>query len=156
MISKTLKFLSIISVIILCSCKDVKMNVGDLFKNENNFELKIYSIEPKLDTTVIKSINQDNEMIVQLKDWISENSWNWLESDVKYDNPDALLLGQNFNFKIYNNFVVIGYKDRKGVYRQYFKYESIDKFYFIMFKKKSSKSRSEIIEEERMFDAIPR
>jgi hypothetical protein len=134
----------------------VKLDAEDLLRNENNFELKIYSIKPTLDTTVIKSIHADNEMIVQLKDWISENSWYWLESDVNYDAYEAILVGQNFNFKIYDDFVVIGYKDRKGSYRQFFKYESINKFCYIMIKKKITKTRCEMIEEQMMLDAIPR
>lgn len=125
-----------LSLFLMFSCGTVKMNTTDLFKNQNSFELTIRDQVYPFDTTSIKSIHPNSEIITQLKDWIDDNSWDWIESPSSYTEPIALLQGSNFKFKLYPSFVVISYKDTKGKVRQFFKDAEYDRFYFITFKKK--------------------
>jgi hypothetical protein len=131
-----------LGLFLLVSCGSYKMNPTDLFKNESSFELTILDVNHPFDTTVIKSIHPDSEIITQLKDWIGENSWEWLETPYSYTEPVALLKGSNFKFLLYPTFVVISYKDTKGKVRQFFKDADYERFYFITFKKKKHKKES--------------
>jgi hypothetical protein len=118
------------------------MNTDDLFKNQNSFELSIWDEANPDDTTFIKSIHQDSEIIIQLKKWIADNSWNWVETNSTYDMPDALLQGPNFKFIIYESFVVISYRDKNARVRQFFKNADKEYFYYITFKKKVNRNDS--------------
>jgi len=131
-----------LGLFLLVSCGSYKMNPTDLFKNENSFELTIWDENNPKDTTVIKSIHPDSEIITQLKDWIEDNSWEWLETPYSYTEPVAWLKGSNFNFLLYPTFVVISYKDTKGKVRQFFKDADYERFYYITFKKKKPKDDS--------------
>jgi hypothetical protein len=131
-----------IGLYLLVSCGSVKLNTADLFKNQNSFELTIWDEVYPNDTTVIKSIHPDSEIITQLKEWIDNNSWDWLESPNSYTKPVALLKGSNFNFLLYPDFVVISYKDTKGKVRQFFKNAEYERFFYITFKKKKHKEES--------------
>ena len=131
-----------IGLFLLVSCGSVKMNTADLFKNQNSFDLTIWDESHPKDTTSLKSIHPDSEIITQLKEWIDNNSWDWLETPYSYTEPVALLKGSNFNFLLYPSFVVISYKDTKGKVRQFFKDAEYERFYFITFKKKKHKTES--------------
>ena len=128
-----------LSLFLLVSCDNVKINTTDLFKNEKSFELTLWDEYHPNEITEIKSIHPDSEIITQLKEWIAGNSWNWLATPYSYTEPVAWLKGSNFNFLIYPSFVVISYKDTKGKVRQFFKDVDYDSFYYIISKKKKHK-----------------
>lgn len=132
---------TLLSLFFIISCGTRKMNATDLFENQNSFELTIWDESNPKDTTYIKSIRPDSEIITHLKDWIADNSWDWLETPYSYVEPLALLKGSNFNFLIYPSFVIITYKDTKGNDRQFYKEVDLMYFYFITFKKKKPKNR---------------
>jgi len=149
MIREIKTIVTLLSLFFLVSCGSYKMSPTDLFKNENSFELTIWDENNPKDTTVIKSIHSDSKIITQLKDWIADNSWEWLETPYSYNSPDALLKGSNFNFLIYQTFVVISYKDTKGNVRQFLKDVDKERFYYITFKKK--KPKDEFLEFNRPY-----
>jgi len=130
---------TLFSLFLMFSCGTVKMNTSDLFKNETSFELTIWDEIHSQDTTVIKSIHPDSEIITQLKDWIANNSWEWIERPYSNVEPRALLKGTNFEFLLYPEFVFINYRDTKGKMRQFFKLTDTERFYFITFKRKIHK-----------------
>lgn len=154
MIMEIKTIVTLLSLSLMVSCGSYKMNPTDIFNNQDSFELTIWDENNNFDTTVIKSIHPDSEIITQLKDWIADNSWGWLETHHSYTAPDALLKGYNFKFLLYQTFVVISYKDTKGNVRQFFKNVDKERFYYITFKKKKPKNES--LELEFLYPDRPR
>jgi hypothetical protein len=123
--------LSIAFLIILNSC-NIKINTAEFINSNQRLTLKfnseIFIHKVKKDTI----IDYNSMKYIQLKKWFMDNSEGWQSSPASYAHSDMTILGDNFGFLIFKNFVVIGFVDRKGKSRQFTKSVTIDTFDFLL------------------------
>jgi hypothetical protein len=113
--------LLIISLLFLTACKE-DINPLDVFKNENDLKLTIYtSGDYVTDIQNAKIINRDSEVISNLKSWLINNSKGWKSTVASWATPDISLTGKDFRLLVFKDFVVIGFTNEKGKPRQCFK-----------------------------------
>ena len=90
---------------------ETNVNVDDLFPKEINLETRIYK---KNNNTICKTIAIDSIKISKLRTWFEKNSSNWKIEPTTFAVPPIDINGTNFNLMIFDNFVVLNYKDLNG------------------------------------------
>ena len=125
---KTFKIIVGIFILLFTSCEQ-DINPNEILNKENDFKLTIhFGDKYSSDSSKVKTIIKGSEKFIKLKDWITNNPVDWKSSIDSWAAPDISLIGNDFRFLIFKNFVVIGFKDKTGKPRQYIK--SVDKSTF--------------------------
>ncbi len=95
------------------------INPDEILKKETEFKLTIHSKPNTVsDTTAIKTIPKNSEIINKLKDWLRKNPDDWKNLYASVATPDISLTGKTFRFLVYENSIVIGFNDKNGKPRQ--------------------------------------
>ncbi len=110
----------IIASLILTNSCGKSIDPELLFKNESSFNLIIHdTINGTYSNLVSDTITIDSEKITKLKEWLVDNSSHWKGSIASYAMSNISIIGNDFRFLIYKDFVVIGFVDNMGKQRQY-------------------------------------
>lgn len=119
----TICFFGIMLATLLISCgHDIDPEEILTKEIEFKFKLNIHS-KPNnsFDTLTTKTIQSNSEKIIKLKEWLTGNPDGWISSIASWATPSISLTGKDFKLIIYENGIVIGFKDKKGKLRQYSK-----------------------------------
>ncbi len=109
------------------------INPDEVLNREKYFKLIIHEGNKySSDDSIVTIINKDSEKIVNLKNWISNNSNGWKSSKASWATPDISLIGTDFRLLIFNDGVVIGFKDKNGNAREYTKLTNEKEFDFLI------------------------
>jgi len=101
------------------SCKK-KLNLDNLRFNEAEYIVSIHKINgTSVDSLIYYKIPKNSEKITFLKDWLSNNNYEWNKSIASYAIPEYSLTSENFRLLIFENFVVLGFTDSTGKSYQY-------------------------------------
>ena len=126
------KIVGIVFMILIVSCGH-NLKLEDILNNEKEFELKIPQGDPYTSNkSIIKTIKQDSEKILKLKNWFKNNPYHWHSSIASYILPEYTLIGNDFRLLVYKNFIVIGFKDKEGHAQQYTKQINKLEFDFLL------------------------
>jgi len=126
-----IRYIGFLLLIFTISCGQ-NLNFDEILKNENQFELKVNPNDnANLDSTLIKRINADSELILDLKVWLKNNPDNWESSIASWAQPEISLISNNFRLLIFKDFIVISFTDKSGKQKQYTKVTDISEFIFL-------------------------
>ena len=119
-------------MIVLNSC-NVKIETAELIKNNQRLTLKFNSDGYFLKSDSTDRIIDCNSIkYSQLKKWFTDNSDDWQSSPASYAPSDMIIIGKDFRFLIFKDFVVVGFIDKEGKSRQYTKSVTKDTFDFLL------------------------
>jgi hypothetical protein len=131
----TIKFISTIIILIsIVSCTN-EFNPKELIRTENEFELKVDLGNKKsfLDSIIVKTIIKNSPEINKLCDWFTSNpeGWEYRNFVPSWAAPDISLISNNIRFLVYNDGVVMIFKDKDGKEKEYVKKANISDFNFL-------------------------
>lgn len=125
-------YLNIVLLIGLFSC-DSKINPNEFTKNNQKLILKHKSdgyFLQKDSTDII--IDYNSIKYQKLLKWFMDNSNGWRSSPLSYSSSDLIIIGKDFRFRIFKDFVVIDYIDKNGKSKQFDKSVNKNEFEFLL------------------------
>ena len=128
---RMIKNIGFLLIIFTISCGQ-NLDFEEILKNEKHFKLKF---NPKgdinLDSSLATKVYADSKIIDNLNTWFKNNPDNWNSSIASWAPPDISLIGNDFRFLIFNDFVVVGFADKSGKQKQYIKEVDKSEFSFL-------------------------
>jgi hypothetical protein len=125
-------FIGILIVMsISISCTE-KININEVLENENEYTLRIQMCDiNNSENSFTLPLNNSSKEIIELRNWFNKNSNQWNSSIDSWAQPKVFLNGKDFRLLIFNNFVVVGFNDKKGRPKQYTKEIEYKEFHFL-------------------------
>lgn len=123
----------VIAIIILTISCGKSIDPEFILKNESTFSLIVHDIKDGTYFNLVSdTITTDSEKILRLKIWLEDHSSHWKGSIASYAISNISIIGNQFRFLIYKNFVVVGFVDKMGKQQQYTKATNWSDFDFLI------------------------